>query len=469
MIRYILACTLILSLEAKSRPGLKAKTSLPATYSKPLAAEGNIDAWWNTFKDTHLTTLIERAHKSNPDLAIAQARLLQARSTTQTAKASLLPSATPSLTFTNSQRSNNSPAIPRFDNPVGGAGPDLIPRRYSLFDTSFDVSYEFDFYGSARKLYSATQADEEAQKEDLNDTKLSLTAELARAYFDLREAQARRALSQRNLASFAESLELIQLRVTAGLSNQQDELRLRAQIASTRASLPQLDGTIEQSLLAIALLTGGNATLLEAELGDTAALPALPSQIPGALPSDLLKRRPDIRKAHAQLAAATARRQSADTDWFPKLKLTTSAGGQSGDLTNLLSSNSLISTFSPRLTWGALNYKQTRANIRQKEAKETEQAATIEKTLVAAFKDVETALSQYHRQQDRMKQLQEATAAQGQITQNTRQRFVAGLETFIPVLDSQRSETSALDLEIQSQATLHRNLVTLFKALGGGW
>ena len=465
MIKTLLACTLVITLEAKTKPGLKPKISLPETYSKPLATSGNLNQWWTGFNDTHLTSLIERAYTNNRDLAIAQARILDARSSTQSAIASLLPSAAPSLAFTNSQRSNNSPAIPQFSGP----GPALIPRRYSLFDTSFDVSYELDFYGSARKLYSATKADAQAQEEDLNDTKLSLSAELARSYFDLREAQARKALAHRNLASFEESLTLIQLRIKAGLSNEQDNLRMEAQLASTRASLPQMEATIEQSLLNIALLTAGNATLLAAELGDSAALPALPNQIPGALPSDLLKRRPDIRKAYAQLAAATARRQSADTDWFPKLKLTTSTGGQSGDLTNLLSTNSLISTFAPKLTWGALNYKQTRANIQQKEAKEAEQAATIEKTLATAFKDVETALAKYHREQDRLKHLQAATAAQGQITQNTRQRFDAGLDTMIPVLDSQRSEISALDLEIQSQATLHRNLVTLYKALGGGW
>lgn len=469
MSRLLLACLVVLTLEAKTRPGLKPKTILPPAYSKPLAIGGNLDQWWTGFEDAQLTSLIESAQRANPDLAIAQARLLQARGTTQSTRAGLLPSATPSLTFTNSQRSNNSPAIPRFESPIGGPGADLIPRRYSLFDTAFDVSYELDFYGGARKSYSATQADQRAQEEDLNDTRLSLTAEVARDYFDLREAQARRALTTRNLASYEESLLLTRLRGKAGLTNEQEELRLVSQIASARANLPQLEAKIEQAMLAIALLTGGNAQQLSAELGDAQALPALPRQIPGALPSELLKRRPDIRKAYAQLDAATARRQSADTDWFPKLKLTTSAGGQSGDFTNLLSASSLISSFAPKLSWGALNYKQTRANIQQKEAKEAEQVATIEKMLAMAFKDVETALSAYHREQDRLRQLEAVTAAQGRLTQVNRQRFEAGLETYIPVLDAQRNELSALDAEVQSQANLRRNLVTLYKALGGGW
>jgi NodT family efflux transporter outer membrane factor (OMF) lipoprotein len=345
----------------------------------------------------------------------------------------------------------------------------LIPRRYSIFDLSFDASYEFDWVGGQRKSYSATVADQRAQQEDLRDTMVTVSAEVARNYLELREAQVRLGLSRRNLASFEQSLELLQLRAKAGLADEKEEARLRSQLASTRANLSSFEATAEQAVWAIAALTGDQGKVLAQELGD-AGLPPLPSRpIPGGLPSDLLKRRPDIRKVYAQLDAATLRRQSAETDWFPKLKLTANNGGQSGDLLNLLSASSLISTFAPKISWGALNYKQTRANIQQKEAQEAQQAAAIEKTVAAAFRDVESGLSKVHREQDRLRELQESTRALARVREVSQQRFAAGLETMIPVLEAERSELSALDLETQAEASIRRNWVALCKALGGGW
>jgi NodT family efflux transporter outer membrane factor (OMF) lipoprotein len=463
----LLLCTL--AAQARSKPAPKPNITLPDSYSKPLHPGGDLAFWWVGFEDASLTGLIQMAEKKNFDLTLAQTRLLEARATTRQAQSALLPSPSTSLSFTNSQRSNNSPAIPRIDAPQGAAGPDLIPRRYSLFDTTIDVSYELDFYGANRKSRNATRADELAQQEDWNDTKVSLTAELARNYFNLREAQARRAVTRQNISSFEQSLQLTTLRRQAGLATQQDEVRLRSQIESSRASLPQLEARIEESLQALALLCATSANTLAEQLGDADTLPKEPRQIPGALPSDLLKRRPDIRKAFAQLDAATLRRQSAESDWFPKLKLTASTGGQSGDLTNLLSANSIISSLSPKLSWGALNYKQTRASIDQKSAKESQQLATIEKTLATAFKEVETALSAYHREKERLTHLQQSTAAQEQLAQIAATRYQSGLDTILPVLEAERSVISARDLELQSQANIRRNLITLFKALGGGW
>lgn len=469
--KYFVLIFAALTLAAKTKPAPKPRVIVPENFSRPLDSTVGLNRWWQQFEDKYLETLIERAHANNRDLALSQSRLLEARSTTQSTRAGLFPSASTSLGFTNSQRSNNSPAIPRFDTPPGatGSGADLIPRRYSLFDTAFDVSYEFDFYGANRKSYAATKSDQQAQQEDLNDTRISLTAELARDYFDLREAQARLDLARRNLANYEQSLELIRLRRRAGLSNELDEIRLQAQIASALASLPNLEGRIEQSIAAIGLITGDSSEKLNGELGNLVPLPSVPKQIPGGLPAELLQRRPDVRKAYAQLDAAASRRQSAQTDWFPKLKLTTSTGGQSGDFTNLLSTGSIISTFAPKLSWGAFNFKQTRANIAQKQAREDQQLATLEKAILTAFKDVETALSNYYREQDRLTHLQAATAAQLQLAQVNRMRHDAGLDTLIPVLEAERSEINALDAELQSQANIRRNLVTLFKALGGGW
>jgi outer membrane protein, multidrug efflux system len=213
--------------------------------------------------------------------------------------------------------------------------------------------------------------------------------------------------------------------------------------------------------------------LLHQELGvqsqGLGRLPALPAQIPGGLPADLLKRRPDIRKASAQLEAATARRQSAQSDWFPKLKLTASNGGQSGELTNLLSGSSIISNFAPKLSWGALNYKQTRANIRQKEAREAQQLAALEKNIAMAFRDVETALVNYSHEAERQRSLAALTQAQQEVEYLQQQRYKAGLDPLLPSLEAERNVLSAQESELQSHAKRCRQLATLYKALGGGW
>lgn len=458
------------SLTARSKASPTPRIRIPEQYSRPLAEATALKEWWKTFNDPLLTQLVERALANNPDLALAQTRLLEARLNTQSAKAGRYPSPSLSLGYTDSQRSNNSPAIPRFDAPPGAAaGPDLIPRRYSLFDLNFDASYEIDWFGANRKSLSATKADQQAQQEDLRDTQVSLSAELARTYFDLREAQARLALTTRQLDSQQQSLHLISLRSRNGLSSQSEEARLRAQIAASQAGIPNLEARIEESVQSIALLSGESASQLRQQLASAGRLPALPSQIPGGLTSDLLKRRPDIRKAYLQLEAATLRRQSAESDWFPKLKLTSSTGGQSGDFANLLSASSIIANFAPKLSWGALNYRQTKTNIQLKEAREAQQAASIEKTVAAAFRDVETALSNFSREGERHLALAEATRAQEDVQQLAQKRYRAGLENLLPSLEAERSVLSAQEAELQSQANQCRHLASLYKALGGGW
>lgn len=151
------------------------------------------------------------------------------------------------------------------------------------------------------------------------------------------------------------------------------------------------------------------------------------------------------------------------------MKLTNSLGGQSGDFTNLLSAGSILSTFSPKLTWGALNFKQTRAAIQQKESKQAQRLATLDKALLTAFKEVETALSSWHREQDSLRHLKQVAATLSSLASISRTRATAGLDTTLPVLEAERSELTALDQQLQSEATLLRNLVTLFKSLGGGW
>lgn len=458
--------------QARRRSVPTPSATLPTQWSLPPVEGGSLSEWWKQFADADLTWLIERSLAANKDVALAQARLVESRASAKSAKAALLPTATPGLSYTDSQRSNNSPAIPRLTGAAPGAsgsGADLIPRRYSVYQLSFDSSYEFDLFGGQRKSLNAARADSAAQQEDLRDTLISLVAEVAKNFLDLREAQARLALAEDTLGSYRQSLDLTRQRIAAGLQTGADELRLQAQLASAQSSLPGLEAKQEQAIYALAQLSGESNAVLRQRLETPRGLPALPDNIPAGIPSDLLRRRPDIRKASAQLDAATARFDSARTDWFPKIKLTSSFGGQSGELTNLLAGGSILTSLAPQISWGALNWVKTKASIEQQRARQQQQLSTLDKTILSAFRDVETSLSTLAREKERQAHLARSLRSQEQQSDVARSLYQAGLSNYLPVLEAERNQINALDQELQSRATVRRALVSLYKALGGGW
>ena len=296
-----------------------------------------------------------------------------------------------------------------------------------------------------------------------------MTAETARNYLDLRQAQERLDVARKTLTAQEESLRLTELRRNAGLTSDLDATRAKAQAETTRAAIPTLEAQAQRSIHAIALLLGAKPADVQAELAVPGAMPGAPPEVPVGLPSDLLRRRPDIRQAEREISGSAARVGVAVSNLYPKFSLTGQTGSQSGTLLNILSGASRIWSFGTSFSWGLLNYPATKANIQAAESRERQSAANYEKTVLTALKDVEDALAGYTKEKERQTALAQAVDANSKALELANIRYERGLSNFLDVLDAQRSLYSSEDALTQNRANISENLVALYKALGGGW
>jgi NodT family efflux transporter outer membrane factor (OMF) lipoprotein len=259
------------------------------------------------------------------------------------------------------------------------------------------------------------------------------------------------------------------VRNRAGLVSDLDVANAAASVAATQSSIPTLESNIGQQIHAISVLLGENPTELQSELSANAALPKQLSAIPVGLPSELLRRRPDIRQAERHLQAAAARVGVQTSKFFPSISLTTQYGGQSGSIGNLVDAAARFYSIGPTIQWGLLNYSALRSNIRIYKARRDQQVFTYQKTVLTAFQDVENALIAYDKEQARQKILENEVAQYQQAASLALVKYTRGLSNFLDVLEAQRSLYSAQDSLVQSRATVSTNLIALYKALGGGW
>jgi outer membrane protein, multidrug efflux system len=427
--------------------------SLPEAYtsaehlSSVRLNEADLATWWRNFEDPTLSSFVDRAIAGNLDLKIAQERVREAR-------------ATRSYTSASRQLPNSGMSGGYSDRSTAGSG---------LFQTGFDTSFELDLFGGARASVRAADADALASEENVRNTLVTVVGETARNYLELREAQERLALSKQTLAAQEEALRLAEIRRNAGLSSTFDTTRATAQAESTRAGIPLLEAQAQRAINAIALLLGSDTSRVQAELSAPGALPAAPPDVPVGLPSDLLRRRPDIRQAEQQITASAARVGVAVSNLYPKFSLTSGGGGQSNALLNILSGAARLWSFGSSFSWGLLNYPATKANINAAESREQQSMINYERTVLTALKDVEDALAGYTKEKEREGSLLKARDANREALKLANIRYERGLSNYLEVLDAQRSLYSSEDAVVQNRANVTTNLVAVYKALGGGW
>jgi NodT family efflux transporter outer membrane factor (OMF) lipoprotein len=456
----VAAAGLILSGCAVRTTARVPQVSPPAGYAaaaqdpsiRPETAD--LKEWWTGFNDSTLDSLVERAIRGNLDLRIAQERVREARATRgYTAATRRLPN-----TGIDGGYSDRSSSGQNFAS--GGNG---------LFQTGFDASYELDFFGGARASVSAAEADALAAEEGARASQVSVVAEVARNYMELRQLQERLDLARKSLDSQKEILRLTELRQQAGLTTELDVARAKAQVETTTAAIPSLEAQASRAMTAIAVLLGEQPGALQAELSKPGEIPGSPPEVPAGLPSDLLRRRPDIRQAERQIQGAAARVGVAASNFYPKFSLTSGTGTQSNSLLSLLSGAARLWNFGTSFQWGLLNYPATKANLSAAESRERQQMATYEKTVLTALKDVEDALTGYTNDKERQKSLREAAAQNRKALDLATQRYTSGLTSFLDVLDAQRSVYSAEEALTQSRGAIATDLIAIYKALGGGW
>jgi NodT family efflux transporter outer membrane factor (OMF) lipoprotein len=414
-------------------------------------------AWWKTFNDSRLDSLIERALQANNDLKAAAARVRTARALRGAAVADLLPTVGASASLTTARRSQNALSFP------------VRLLDTDTYQAGFDATWEIDVFGGKRRALRAATADLQTIEEDQRAVLVSLLAEVARNYVEFRGTQRRLAIARENLAAQQQVLDITQIRSDKGLASELDVAQAKSVLASTRAQVPSLETALKQSSHRLSVLLGEQPGSLEDELAADTPIPAPPPEVPAGLPSDLLRRRPDVRRSERQLAAATARIGVATAELFPKFFLTGSGGYQSLDSENLISPASKFWSAGPSVRWRLLEYPRLRALIKAQTAQQEQVLAQFNQTVLVALEDVENALVAYGKEKERYQSLRESTEASRRALELANQLYAKGLGEFLNVLVAERTLYQAEDALVQSRRTMTQNVVALYKALGGGW
>jgi len=438
------------------------KTVLPANWTEvgpggTTNREADLARWWKTLGDTQLDSLIERAVKSNYDLQAAEARVRAARALRGVVISDLFPTIGASASYTTARRSENSLSFP------------VRLLNTDTYQAGFDATWEIDVFGGKRRSLQAASADLQAVEEDRRDVLVSLLAEVARNYLELRGSQRRLVIAQENLQAQQEVLDITRMRLEKGLASELDVAQAQAVLAATKSQVPSLETALKQSSHRLCVLLGQPPGTLASELADAAPIPPPPPEVPAGLPSDLLRRRPDVRRSERQLAAATARIGVATAELFPKFILTGVAGYQSLDAANLFSPQSKFWSAGPSVRWRLLEYPRLKSLVRAQTAQQEQVLAQFDQTVLISLEDVENALVAYGKEKERYQSLSEAVDASRRSLELANQLYTAGVGEFLNVLVSERALYQAEDALVESQRTVTENVVALYKALGGGW
>jgi NodT family efflux transporter outer membrane factor (OMF) lipoprotein len=441
--------------------------SPPQHWSEPLSGgeterAAALASWWRSFNDPELDSLVERALASNLDLRAAEARVRQARAARGLADAQRWPEANLSGSAARARESANQPLI-------GSALPPGTPLTSNVYQGGFDAAWELDLFGGVRRGAEAADADLAAAGFSRADAQVTLVAEVARNYTLARSFQQRLAIARQNLTAQRDIVTLARNRQRQGLTSDLEPEQAATVLSQTEAQVPALETGLQQAIHHLGVLLGQHPGALLAELQAQAPIPAAPPEVPAGLPSDLLRRRPDIRMAERQLAAATARIGLAAADLYPKFSLTGSYGYLSTESGNLVSSGSSAWSVGPAFQWHLFDAGRVRANIRIQDARQEQALAGYEKAVLAGFEDVENALVAYAKEQARNVPLRSAVASSRNALAISRDQYGNGLTSFLNVLDAERSLYQAQDTLVQSDQAMAQDLIALFKALGGGW
>jgi NodT family efflux transporter outer membrane factor (OMF) lipoprotein len=396
----------------------------PST-TQPTTAEAAVDLgrWWASFNDPALNLLIERGVQSSLDVRLAEARVREARAELALNVATLFPTVDGQGSFTRSTTSQNAIAFPSGGSTsstgTGGTGSTsssasnfaIAVGRTNLYQAGFDAGWELDVFGGTKRAIEAARATLEAQIDARRNATITLLSEVARNYIILRGVQNEREIVLSNVESQKDFLDLTRSKFQAGIATDLDVARQEAQVASTESELPSLETEIQQAIHRLGVLLDLNPTDLEAQLVTTDFLPVGPPEIPAGLPSDLLRRRPDVLQAERQVAAATANIGVAVADLFPKFNLTGSLGVESLKLKSFANAASEFWSFGPSVTWRIFDAGSIWANVRVQNARQAEAFIQYRQAIIQSLSDVEDALVAYHQEQARREALQRSVEA----------------------------------------------------------
>jgi multidrug efflux system outer membrane protein len=436
--------------------GELAPTAPPAGRSDAVA-DGIPTAWWTTFDDELLTSLVTRVVQENLTLQQAEARVREARASRRITASALWPQVEATGSYTRERTSTNGLSL-------GGAG-----RLFNLFQAGFDANWEVDVFGGNRRAVEAADASVEAAEDDRNAFLVSLMGELGFDYVTYRSLQQRIALANQNLAAQQGTLDLTRRLFNAGLAPELDVQRAAAQVATTDSTIPILVQQAAQAMHALSVLIGEPPMTLEGELAAVGPIPRPPPQVAVGLPSELLLRRPDVARSERHLAAQTAEIGVATRDLFPRFFISGVASLQSVRASDFFDWQSRLLSIAPSVSWQIFSGGAIRGNIALQTATQQELLAAYKGAVLQAFQDVEDALVAFSNEQAARTELQEAVRANERAVDLARTAYAQGLTDFLTVLVAEQNVFSSQDTLAQTERDVALQLVALYKAVGGGW
>jgi len=447
--------SLLLSACAVGPDYVAPKPNLPEQWHNSTKNSQALDAkalanWWTTFNDPQLSTLIEQSINGNFELKKALARINEARARRGIAKADFYPKI-------------------NFGSNVGETYNGSTDQRNPRYGLGLDASWEIDLFGRIARSVESTQATLEASEANYQDVMVSLIAEVALNYVQMRTSQAQFKVAEQNLQAQMEIYQLALWRWQSGLANKLDAEQALSSVEQLTAQLPTLKTNIAQNQHQIAVLLGVTPASLNAPLNNDKSIPRTDLKIAIGVPADVLRQRPDIKRAERELAAKTAQIGVATAELYPKLTLSGNIGLETIKASNLFTTAGLIDSLLGKLTFPIFNAGQIRENIAVQNAQQQQTLADYETTVLNALKDVENALVGIAQEQQRLQDLEQATATAQRAMSLAKTQYESGLTEFLNVQQTQRTLLSLQEQYVGSQGQLSIYVISLYKALGGGW
>jgi multidrug efflux system outer membrane protein len=413
--------------------------------------------WWKAFNDPVLDGLVTQALAGNLDIRVAVARVDEARALFKDARLDQVPRVTASGAYQKSDQQQ-----------PGSNGQRVESETYQA---GFDAGWEIDLFGRVRRGVESARAEAGAARADLRDAQVTIAAEVARNYLELRGAQARLAVANRNLDTQRETLRLTQVRYNAGAGSPIDVASAQARLNATEAAIPSLITAEKRANYRLCVLVGKRPGELDATLATKADAEVTPliAALPIGDAADLLRRRPDVQAAERRLAAQTAKVGVATADLFPRVRVTGFIGFLSGTASGFGDSASQAWSVAPSVSWPALDLGGAHQRLKAAEARNDAALASYDQTVLRALEDLETALVAYRQQQAQLVSLTNQAAASRRAAELARIQYKEGGIDFLVLLDAERTLLAAEDSLTVAETGVNTNVVAIYKALGGGW
>jgi NodT family efflux transporter outer membrane factor (OMF) lipoprotein len=434
----------------------------------------DVDAqWWRLFNDPVLTDLVDRALQNNADVKIAALRVAESRVQFGAASGARWPSVNASAAYSRERQSENGVNTRVIGLLVPEAQRDqiisVLSQPFDVYQAGFDAAWELDLWGRVRRSIESANSTLQVSAEDLHDAQLSLVAEVVRSYVELRGIQEQIRIADRDVELSTDLVELTSYRVKGGIVDELDLSTQRARLADTRANVPALRQSETQIRSALALLLNVEPGTVDASLDNASTTFALPQTVAAGVPSEVARRRPDIRRAEARLHAATAEIGVAVADLYPRITLTGNFVQQSLRASDLTEWGSRQWSIGPSISLPIFDGSRRRSVVEIRNLQQQEAAVNYQRTVLRAWHEIENALSAYSAEQQRNRELASALTSGQDAYDIAHVRYSHGLVSFLVELDAHRTLLQLERAYADSKTQMSTQLVAIYKALGGGW